>query len=95
MLDQTTAGDQWHVLIAAVPLFARMRTYVRLTSSQGICLANALHVIPHSRYNNGQPAATVRLQPMDGIVLQSDAAGLRFAVLRLRLAFCRIVCRST
>jgi hypothetical protein len=25
-----------------------------------------------SRYNNGQPAATVRLQPMDGILLQSD-----------------------
>jgi hypothetical protein len=29
-------------------------------------------VLSLSRYNNGQPASTVRLQPMDGIVLQSD-----------------------
>ena len=70
-LDETTAGDQWHT-IAAVALSATNPVYVRLTSSQGICLADALHVYSASRYNNGQPAATVRLQPMDGILLQSD-----------------------
>jgi hypothetical protein len=69
--DQTTAGDQWHT-IATVPLSATNPAYVRLTSSQGLCLADALHVYSASRYNNGQPAATVRLQPMDGIVLQRD-----------------------
>jgi hypothetical protein len=69
--DQTANGDQWHV-IATVQLFATNPAYVRLTSAQGICVADALHVYSQSLYNNGQPACTVRLQPMDGIVLQSD-----------------------
>ncbi|MGO8837117.1 MAG: LamG-like jellyroll fold domain-containing protein [Limisphaerales bacterium] len=69
--DQTTSGDQWHDL-ANVQLFATNATYVRLTAPQGICVADALHVFSQSRYNNGQPAATVRLQPMDGIILQRD-----------------------
>jgi hypothetical protein len=69
--DQTTGGDQWHNL-ATVQLFATNVTHVRLTTPQGICVADALHVFSLSRYNNGQPAATVRLQPMDGIVLQRD-----------------------
>jgi hypothetical protein len=69
--DQTTGGDQWHDL-ATVQLFATNATYVRLTAPQGICVADALHVRSLSRYNNGQPAAAVRLQPMDGIVLQRD-----------------------
>jgi len=69
--DQTTGGDQWHD-IATVQLFATNATYVRLTATQGICVADALHVLSLSRYNNGQPASTVRLQPMDGIMLQSD-----------------------
>ena len=71
MLDQTTGGDQWHDL-ATVQLFATNATYVRLTAPQGICVADALHVRSLSRYNNGQPASTVRLQPMDGIILQRD-----------------------
>jgi hypothetical protein len=70
-LDETTAGDQWHT-IAAVPLSATIPAYVRLISSQGLCLADALHVYSASRYNNGQLASAVRLQPMDGILLQSD-----------------------
>ena len=68
--DQTTGGDQWHDL-ATVQLFATNAAHVRLTSPQGVCVADALHVCSLSRYNNGQPASTVRLQPMDGIVLQS------------------------
>ncbi|MGD0815280.1 MAG: LamG-like jellyroll fold domain-containing protein [Verrucomicrobiota bacterium] len=69
--DQTTGGDQWHDL-ATVQLFATNAAYVRLTAPQGICVADALHVCSLSRYHNGQPASAVRLQPMDGIVLQSD-----------------------
>jgi len=69
--DQTTGGDQWHDL-ATVQLFATNAASVRLSAPQGICVADALHVYSLSRYNNGQPASTVRLQPMDGIVLQSD-----------------------
>ncbi len=69
--DQTTGGDQWHDL-ATVQLFATNAAFVRLTSPQGICVADALHVYSLSRYNNGQPASTVRLQPMDGIMLQTD-----------------------
>ncbi|MFZ0828944.1 MAG: LamG-like jellyroll fold domain-containing protein [Verrucomicrobiia bacterium] len=70
-VDQTTGGDQWHDL-ATVQLCGTNVTYVRLTTPQGVCVADALHVRSLSRYNNGQPAPTVRLQPMDGIVLQSD-----------------------
>jgi hypothetical protein len=70
-VDQTTNGDQWH-LIATVPLLASNTTEVRLTAGQGICVADALHIFSQSRYNNGQSALTIRLQPMDGIVLQSD-----------------------
>ena len=42
-LNETTTGDQWH-LLATVPLSATNSTHVRLTSPQGICLANALHI---------------------------------------------------
>ena len=70
-LDESTDGDQWHD-IATVQLFVTNATNVRLTTPQGICVADALHVLSQSRYNNGQSASTVRLQPMDGIVLQRD-----------------------
>ena len=69
--DQTSTGDQWH-LLGTVQLFATNATTVRLTSVSGICLADALHIYSASRFNNGQPAATVHLQPMDGILLQRD-----------------------
>jgi len=72
-LDQTTTGDQWH-LLATVPLYASNTNIVRLTSASGICLADALHIFSQSRYNNGQPVSTVHLQPMDGILLQRDHA---------------------
>ena len=58
-VDQTTGGDQWHDL-ATVQLLATNVTYVRLAASPGICVADALHVRSLSRYNNGQPASTVR-----------------------------------
>jgi hypothetical protein len=70
-LDQTTGGDQWHD-IATVPLDPTNAAYVSLTAPAGTCVADAIHLRSLSRYNNGQPAATVRLQPMDGILLQRD-----------------------
>jgi len=70
-LDQTTAGDQWHNL-ATVQLTVANPAYVRLTASSGLCVADALHLCSASRFNNGLSAAVVRLQPMDGILLQRD-----------------------
>jgi hypothetical protein len=70
-LDQTADGDQWHD-IATVPLSATNPVYVRLTAPVRACVADALHIRSQSRLNNGQPASTVRLQPMDGIILQRD-----------------------
>ena len=72
-LDQTTGGDQWHDL-ATVPLDPTNAPYVSLTASAGSCVADAVHLRSSSRYNNGQPATSVYLQPMDGIVLQRDQA---------------------
>jgi len=54
---------------------------------QGVCVADALHVRSQSRYNNGQPVSTVRLQPMDGIILPSDHA--TFAAPAFSMAACR------
>ncbi len=71
--DQTSMGDQWH-LLGTVQLFATNANTVRLTSVSGICLADALHIYSASRFNNGQPAATIQLQPMDGILLQRDVS---------------------
>jgi hypothetical protein len=72
-LDQSTGGDQWHDL-ATVPLSAANPAFVRLTAAAGTCVADALHLRSQSRFNNGQPAATVRLQPMDGALLKRDQA---------------------
>ena len=70
-LDQRSGGDQWHDF-AVVPLSATNAVQVRLTAATGICVADALWIRSQSRYNNGQPASAVRLQPMDAIVLQRD-----------------------
>lgn len=75
-LDQSANGDQWHVL-GTLYLAASSSPLVRLTSSSGICVADALHVWSAARYNNGQPAASVRLQPMDGIILLRDQPVVR------------------
>ena len=72
-LDQTANGDQWHE-IATVTLTPNTVAQVRLTTASGICVADALLLRSQSRYNNGRPAARVRLQPMDAILLQRDQA---------------------
>jgi len=70
-LDQTTAGDRWHT-IATVRLTPTSGAYVRLTAPAGPCVADALHLWSASRYNNGEPADSVRLQPLDGVILRRD-----------------------
>ena len=70
-LDQAVGGDQWH-LLATVRLSPTNNPYVRLTAPPGACVADALHLRSASRFNHGQPVTTVRLQPLDGILLQRD-----------------------
>jgi hypothetical protein len=70
-LDQSAGGDQWHT-IATLPLLAGTNIDVRLSAASGVCLADALHVRSQVRLNNGQPARTVRLAPLDGLLLKRD-----------------------
>ncbi|MCS6844743.1 MAG: carbohydrate binding domain-containing protein [Caldilineales bacterium] len=67
-LDQRTGGDQWHQ-IAVVPLAPGQDAHVRLTCTGAPCVADALHLRSVSRYNDGSPAPSVTLAPLDGIVL--------------------------
>jgi hypothetical protein len=44
---------------------------VRLRNAgRGILVADALHVFSAERYNDGEPARKISLEPMDGIVLR-------------------------
>ena len=43
----------------------------------GAAISDALHVRSAARYNDGSPAASVMLEPMDGIVLQRTGLGRR------------------
>jgi hypothetical protein len=61
-----------------VALSAAETNFVRLTTAAGVCVADAVYVKSSARFNNGQAAGQVRLQPMDGIVLaRTQAAGGR------------------
>jgi hypothetical protein len=68
-LDQTTGGDEWHE-IAVVDLLPGDHAMVRVRCQGAPCVADALHMRSLSRYNDGSPARTVVLQPLDGIILQ-------------------------
>jgi hypothetical protein len=68
-LDQTTGGDEWHE-IAVVDLLPGDHAMVRVRCQGAPCVADALHMRSLSRYNDGSPAHTVILQPLDGIILQ-------------------------
>jgi hypothetical protein len=69
-MDQTTGGDQWHT-IATVPLAVADAPIVRVhNEGSGSVIADALHVRSAARYNDGSAAASVTLEPMDGIVLR-------------------------
>lgn len=69
--DQRTGGDQWHAL-GAVMLAPADDAYVRLIctgAAAAPCVADALHLFSAARYNDGSPAESVTLAPLDGIVL--------------------------
>ena len=69
-LDQSRNGDQWHP-IGEVPLRAGQKAEIRVRPLDARpCVADALHVTSHSRYNDGKPADCVQLAPMDGIILR-------------------------
>jgi hypothetical protein len=69
-LDQSSGGDRWHRL-ARVRLPAGKHTVVRLVcAGKRPCAADALYLRSKSRYNDGSVARTVRLAPMDAIVLR-------------------------
>ena len=74
-LDQTQGGDEWH-RIADVPLTAADGATVRVTAlDDAPAIADAVYVQSAARYNDGSPAASVTLEPMDAIVLAKDAPG--------------------
>ena len=68
-VDQSAGGDQWHT-VAVVPLSMQDAPLVRVRNAgTGAAIADALHIRSASRYNDGSSAASVTLEPMDGIVL--------------------------
>jgi hypothetical protein len=74
-LDQTTGGDEWHTVADKIALQPGDHPRVRVRADDGRpCLADALHIYSASRYNDGSPAMTVTLAPMDGIVLLKDGS---------------------
>lgn len=79
-LDQRQGGDKWHQ-IAQVALDPAKSPYVRLICSGAPCVADALHIRSAARYNNGEPATSVTLAPLDGIVLQRDNSHLYLPLL--------------
>lgn len=71
-VDQSTGGDQWHTLFT-VPLKAAAGASVRIRNQgSGPAIADALWVRSASRYNDGEAAPAITLEPLDGIVLQRD-----------------------
>ena len=71
-LDQSKQGDEWHRL-GTLRANAGATIAVRVQPLDGRPgIADALHVTSAARFNDGSAAASVRLQPMDGIVLRRD-----------------------
>jgi len=72
-LDQSSAsaGDQWHLIAAALPLTAASSPALRVSSTgSGPLIADAVYVYSAALYNDGSAAPSVTLAPMDGILLQ-------------------------
>jgi hypothetical protein len=71
-LDQTSGGDEWHE-VAHTALSAADVPLLRISNAgAGTAVADAVHVRSDARYNDGSPAASVELAPLDGIVLRRD-----------------------
>lgn len=74
--DQRTGGDEWH-WVADSALAPEDTPFVRVTSQDSApCVADALHVRSAARYNDGSPALTLELRPMDGIILERIAGDI-------------------
>lgn len=75
-LDQTRLGDRWHE-IATLALDPADAPLLRVHSGDGkLCIADAVWLRSEKRYNDGSPLnGSVRLQPMDGIILARDSDG--------------------
>jgi hypothetical protein len=68
-LDQTQPGDQWRK-IATVTLRATDQPVLRISNiGSGRLVADAIHVWSAERFSDGSLAGTIRLAPMDGILL--------------------------
>ena len=72
-LDQSSSGDTWHA-IATLALKAADKPRVRLHGS-GMLVADAIVMESQARWNDGSPAPSVTLDPMDAIVLRRTTAG--------------------
>ena len=69
MLDQSTAGDQWHT-IAKVQFTSASAPTVRVHSEGlGALVADGLHVFSSRKLNDGSVADNVLIGPMDGLLL--------------------------
>lgn len=70
-LSQRNTGNQWN-LIASVSLGPGDNVFVRLRSTNNDpAIADAIYVSSDNlRYNDGTAVDSVKLQPMDGIILQ-------------------------
>jgi hypothetical protein len=71
-LDQSSGGDRWH-LVGQALLAPSGSPYVRLVcSGSAPCIADAIAVRSLARYNDGSPAPSVRVGPLDAVVLRRD-----------------------
>jgi len=84
VLSQRAGGDEWHQ-VASVNLAPGDEPVLQLSSGDSLpCVADAIHVRSAARYNDGSPASSVVLQPMDGIILRRVNPAPRLAVERRR-----------
>ena len=72
-LDQSSAaaGDQWHTIATGLSLTAASAPVLRVSNGgSGALIADAMYIYSGARYNDGSPADSLTLPPMDGILLQ-------------------------
>jgi hypothetical protein len=70
ILDQTQSGDQWRKIVT-VDLRAADRPVLRIRNgaSSGRVVADGIHLWSADRLNDGTPAASVTVAPLDGVLL--------------------------
>jgi len=74
-VDLTSQGGDEFLLVAAAVLLGPTSTLeVACPADGGACIADAVLVESAARYNDGSQAASVTLQPFDGIILRKTPA---------------------